>query len=93
MRTTPRTPHVHAPMDSMRPSQILGATPRSDGDDARRWMRLVFMTMVGAAAILPLLGATTRALVDQPVRSERRRGAWRRRPARIIPSRRGVTTT
>jgi hypothetical protein len=64
MRATPRRPHVPATIDIMRPSQVFGAPPTSDVHDPRRWLRLVFLTLAGAAALLPLLGATTRTLVE-----------------------------
>ncbi len=64
MRATRRRPHVPATIDIVRASQILGATPRSAVHDPRRWMRLVFLALAGTGAILPLLGATTRALID-----------------------------
>jgi hypothetical protein len=51
-------------MDVMRPSQLVIVSPAADVRDPRRWMRLVLLTLGGAAALLPLLGATTRALVD-----------------------------
>ena len=62
MRATPRRPHVPDAMDVLRPSQLLGIPPTSSAHDPRRWMRLVFLALAGAAALLPLLGATTWAL-------------------------------
>jgi hypothetical protein len=64
MRATPRRPHVSATIDVMRPSQVFGAAPASDMRDPRRLMRLVFLTLAGASALLPLLGATTQALIN-----------------------------
>jgi hypothetical protein len=51
-------------MDVMRPSLVLGATPTAVVHDPRRWMRLVLLTLAGAGAILPLLGATAAAIID-----------------------------
>ena len=64
MRGIPRSRHAPATMDVMRPSQLVIVSPAADVRDPRRWMRLVLLTLGGAAALLPLLGATTRALVD-----------------------------
>jgi hypothetical protein len=64
MRASPRRRHVPATMDVMRPSLALGGTPTSDVHDPRRWMRLVLLTLAGAGAILPLLGATAAATID-----------------------------
>ena len=64
MRATHPRPHVPATMDVMRPSQLFGAPRRSSAHDPRRWMRLVALTLAGAAALLPLLGAATRALAE-----------------------------
>jgi hypothetical protein len=64
MRTTHRRPHVPATMDVMRPSQLLGAPRTASVHDPRRWMRLVVLTLAGAAALLPLLGAATWALAE-----------------------------
>ena len=63
MRATHRRPHVPATIDIMRPSQVFGATPNSNVDDPRRWMRLVFLALAGAA-LLPVLGSATRALTN-----------------------------
>jgi hypothetical protein len=64
MRATHRRPHVPAMMDLMRPSQLFGAPRTSSVHDPRRWMRRVVLTLAGAAALLPLLGAATRALAE-----------------------------
>jgi hypothetical protein len=63
MRATPRRPHVAAAIDIMRPSQVFAPRARSM-DDPRRWMRLVFLTLAGASALLPLLDAAARALAE-----------------------------
>ena len=64
MRATHRSPHVPDTMDVVRPSQLFGAPRTASVHDPRRWMRLVFLTLAGAAALLPLLGATTWALAE-----------------------------
>ena len=62
MRATHRRPHVPATIDIMRPSQVFAPRARSM-DDPRRWMRLVFLALAGAA-LLPVLGSATRALTN-----------------------------
>ena len=62
MRATRRTPHVPTRLDIVRPSQLFRARPTSSAHDPRRWLRLVLLTLAGASAMLPLLGATKRAL-------------------------------
>ena len=64
MRATHRRPHVSTTMDVMRPSQLFGVPRTSSAHDPRRWMRLVVLTLAGAAALLPLLGAATWALAE-----------------------------
>ena len=57
MRTTPGTRHATLVMDVMRPRQAFGPLPTSATHDARRWMRQVLLTLVGAATLAVLLGA------------------------------------
>ena len=55
--STPR--HGAHAMDVMRPWQAFG-TPAAATDDARKWLRQVFLTLIGASATLLLLGATAK---------------------------------
>jgi hypothetical protein len=63
MRTPPGTRHATLPIDVMRPWQAFGPPPTSAAQAAqaaRRWMRLVLLTLLGAATLAILLGVAAR---------------------------------
>lgn len=67
MRSTPHPRHPRHPrharrpahaLDVMRPGQAFGTLGDASSQDARRWLRAVFLTVVGALTVLVLLGTT-----------------------------------
>jgi hypothetical protein len=57
MRTTRHTRHAPLAMDVLRPAQVFGRPSTAATHDARRWLRLVMVTLASAATLAVLLGA------------------------------------
>jgi hypothetical protein len=64
MREHARPSRSRSPLDVVRPSAAFAVPPTASHHDARRWLRLAFLAflaVVGAAALLAVLGATAGA--------------------------------